>query len=353
VAAPVRGSVGALGEFGLIEAITAGLAGGGNVLLGPGDDGALVATSDGRMVVSTDLLVQDRHFRLGAIAARDLGHKAAAVAMADVVAMGATPTAVLIGLALPSHTDVDWVLELSEGLHSECLVAGARVVGGDTTAADLVVLAVTALGDLCGRPPVSRSGARPGDVVAVCGRLGWSAAGFAAQEAGVAAAWPDLMMAHHRPSPPYRAGTQAAVAGATAMIDVSDGLLADLGHIARASAVGIDLHGRELAPEARLTAAAAEFGGDALEWVLAGGEDHALVATFPPTVALPPTWQTIGRVGADPVRVTVDSVLWPGRRGWDHFASVDSAGLAGSAGSAGLAGSAGAAGAAPHDQDQQ
>lgn len=338
MAAPVRGSVGALGEFGLIDAITVGLAGGGAVLLGPGDDAALVAASDGRIVVSTDLLVQDRHFRLDSIAARDLGHKAAAVSMADVVAMGATPTAVLIGLALPSHTDVDWVLQLGEGLHSECLAAGARVVGGDTTAADLVVLAVTALGDLCGRPPVMRNGARPGDVVAVCGRLGWSAAGLAAQEGGVAAAWPDLTMAHHRPSPPYRAGTQAAVAGATAMIDVSDGLLADVAHIARASAVGIDLFGRELAPETRLTAAAAQFGDDAFGWVLTGGEDHALVATFPPTASLPPPWRPIGRVGAGPACVTVDSAPWPGRQGWDHF---------------GPAGPAGGAGPVPSDQERQ
>lgn len=316
---PVRPSVGSLGEFALIEAMTAGLAGGPDVLLGPGDDAALVVAGDGRVVVSTDLLVQDRHFRLAAVEPRDLGHKAAAVAMADIAAMGAVPTALLLGLGLPGRTEADWVLELMAGIGAECAAAGARIVGGDTTGADLVVLALTVLGDLGGRPAVTRGGARPGEVVAVCGRLGWSAAGLLAQEQGVAADWPDLTLAHHRPSPPYRQGVAAARAGASSMIDVSDGLLADLAHVARASAVRIELDGAAVAPEPRLVTAAAALGADPLDWVLTGGEDHALVATFPSVGALPPTWRVIGMVAPGPAAVRVDDVPRPGRQGWDHF----------------------------------
>lgn len=316
---PGTGTVGSLGEFGLIAALTAGLTSTGNVLLGPGDDAAVVAAGDGRVVATTDLLVADRHFRLAVASARDIGHKAAATNLADVAAMGAVPTALLLGLVVPGDTDVAWVLEVVEGMSAECAGAGAALVGGDIVSGPTTTLAVTALGDLQGRAPVRRGGARPGDVVAVCGRLGWSAAGLAAQEQGLGGAFPHLLTAHHRPAPPYAAGPQAADLGASAMIDVSDGLLADLGHVAMASSVAIDLHLQALTPGPELLAAAPALGGDPASWVLTGGEDHALAATFPPGTRLPAPWRVVGTVGAGKSTVTVDGAPWADAGGWDHY----------------------------------
>jgi thiamine-monophosphate kinase len=195
-----------------------------------------------------------------------------------------------------------------------------------------VLLAITALGDLAGAEPVTRHGARPGDVVAVAGTLGGAAAGLALLSGGFASpgdGLDDLVRAHRRPAPPYDAGPEAAALGATAMIDISDGLVADLGHIAASSGVSIRLNWEPIAsgPAARagdLAKAAALVGAaDARSWVLSGGDDHALAATFPPGTALPERWQIIGDV-TDPGTgqaggVTVDGQAWQGPGGWQHF----------------------------------
>jgi thiamine-monophosphate kinase len=315
----VTGTVGSLGEFGLIDALTARLPQHDGVLLGPGDDAAVLTAPDARVVACADVLVQDRHFRLVAGHGAAVGRKAAAANLADVAAMGAVPTALLLGLVAPADLDAQWLVDVATGLATEAAETGAAVVGGDVTAGPLVVLAVSALGDLQGRTPLRRGGARVGDVVAVCGRLGDSAAGFALLEAGWGDRHPDLVAAHHCPRPPYAAGPWAADAGATSMIDVSDGLLADLGHVARASGVHIDLAGAALPPDDRLRAAAVDLDVDPTDWVFTGGEDHALVATFPPDTSLPPGWRGIGWVHAGQPAVTVDGVERPGRTGWDHF----------------------------------
>jgi thiamine-monophosphate kinase len=284
------------------------------------------------VVATTDFLLEGRHFRRDWSSARDVGHKAAARSLADVAAMGAVPTALLVALAVPGDLPVSWARDLAAGLAAECARAGAIVAGGDTARASSVLLAVTGLGDLAGRAPVLRSGAAPGDAVAVAGVLGHAAAGLALLSAGLTAA--PLVPAQLRPAPPYDAGPEAADLGATAMIDVSDGLLADLGHVADASGVLIDLSAAALRPgEALLAAARAvapSFGrtvrgsplepaGAALRWVLSGGEDHALVATFPPGVALPSRWTVIGEV-CEGHGVVVDGQAWAGEAGWDHFA---------------------------------
>ncbi|MGH3172340.1 MAG: AIR synthase related protein, partial [Streptosporangiaceae bacterium] len=262
---------------------------------------------------------------------------AAARSLADCAAMGAEPSALLVALAAPPDLPLSWARELAEGLAAECARAsraGAHVIGGDTARADQVVLAVTGLGDLAGRSPVLRSGAGPGDLVAVAGPLGHAAAGLALLEAGLAT--DPLVGEHLRPAPPYDAGPEGAGLGATAMIDVSDGLLADLGHIADASGVRVDLDSAALRPGDRLIAAAravaasrrhsARTGlvtrpaGDlALGWVLTGGEDHSLAATFPAGTRLPPRWTVIGIV-AGGVGVVVDGQPWAEPPGWDHFA---------------------------------
>jgi thiamine-monophosphate kinase len=312
-------TLGRLGEFGLIGAVTARLPQGPAVLLGPGDDAAVLSAPDGRVVATTDLLVEGRHFRRDWSSGYDVGRKAAAQNLADVAAMGAVPTVVLVGLAAPPDLDTDWALALADGLRDECDLVAASVAGGDVVRSESLTVAVTALGDLQGRAPVTRGGARPGDVVAVCGRLGWSAAGYALLDSGRSEP-SALAAAHRRPEPRYSAGPAAAGLGATALIDVSDGLLQDLGHVAAASGVAVEVHSAALAPGDELRVAAAALGADPLAWVLTGGEDHALAACFPPNVELPGEWRVIGSVAAGDPGVTVDGEPYDGAGGWDHFA---------------------------------
>ncbi len=340
-----------LGEWGLIAALAAQLPPGPGTELGIGDDAAIVSAPSGSVVAAVDMLLEGRHFLLSWSSGYDIGVKAAARSLADIAAMGAAPTALLVALGAPGTLTAQWALDLAAGLAYEAGRAGAGVVGGDTAGADSVLLSVTALGDLSGRPPLRRAGARPGDVVAVAGPLGYSAAGHALLAAGVTS-FPALVAAHLRPAPPYDAGPEAALLGATAMIDVSDGLVADLGHVADASGVWIDIDTSALAtgdPLARAAGALPPPSGTgppvspaalALRWALAGGEDHSLVAAFPPAAALPARWRVIGTVreavviargepGADaggaaggPARagrVTVDGVPYEGPGGWQHF----------------------------------
>ncbi|WP_138733487.1 thiamine-phosphate kinase [Modestobacter excelsi] len=295
-------TAGAVGEFPLIARVVARSGTAALADVGPGDDAAVLRTPDGRVVACTDVLVEGRHFRRDWSSAEDVGHKAAAANLADVAAMGAAPTALLVGLACPADTPAAWLEGVAVGMAAECAPFGAAVVGGDTSASapdsSAVVLSVTALGDLGGRAPVLRSGARPGDVVAVAGRLGWSACGLAVLRRGFSAP-AAAVGAHRRPLPPYAAGPAAADAGATAMCDTSDGLLADAGHLATDSGVVLDLDRavlRETFVVGPLPQVAAALGGDPLVWVLTGGEDHALVATFPSDVGLPEGWTRIGVV---------------------------------------------------------
>lgn len=313
-----RGAVrGGSGEFELIERVTARLPTGPACLLGPGDDAALVAVPDGRAVACTDVLVEGRHFRRDWSGPVDVGHRAAAANLADVVAMGATPTALLVALCLPPGLDPSWAEGLADGLAAEAAEVGAGVVGGDMSASNTLTIAVTALGDLGGRPPVRRSGARPGDVVALAGRIGYAAAGYTVLSRGFRT--PKLLVeAFRRPEVPYAAGPYAARLGATAMIDVSDGLLADLGHVARASGVAIDVRRDAFEVPRQMADAAQALGVDPYRWILAGGDDHALAATFPPAVVLPAPWRAIGRV-TEGSGVTVDGQPWGGPTGWDHF----------------------------------
>ncbi|WP_373294334.1 thiamine-phosphate kinase [Planobispora rosea] len=338
-------TVGDLGEFGIVARIAGRLPQGETVLLGPGDDAAVVSAPDGRVVVTTDLLLEGRHFRRDWSSGYDIGRKAAAQNLSDVVAMGAHPTGIVVGLGMPADVGTGWLDDLADGFRDECDLVGASVAGGDTTRCDLVVIGVTALGDLRGRAPVTRSGARPGDVVAVAGRLGHAAAGLALLQAGPAgglggaaeglggaaegldgvAGEPGgpaggvrgLVDAHRRPRPPYACGPQAAELGATSMLDVSDGLLQDLGHVSKASGVGIVLDPGAFTVTPEMERAARLLGADPVEWVLTGGEDHALAATFPRDVRLPSGWTVVGRV----VRgsgVQVEGRA-PERGGWDHF----------------------------------
>ncbi|MGA9101948.1 thiamine-phosphate kinase [Aeromicrobium sp.] len=313
-------TVGEVGEFALIDLVRQRAGANRQTLIGPGDDAAQIQTRDGTFIVSSDLLIEGRHFRRDWSSATEVGRKAAAANLSDINAMGGVATALTVALGLPADLPASWVLELAEGFETECELVGAHVVGGDVTAADQIVIAVTAMGDTA--HPVRRDGAAPGDVVAFNGILGLAAAGFAALSRGFRS--PKAAVdAHRLPHPPYAAGPQAAAAGATAMVDVSDGLLADVGHVAVSSNVVIDLETAAFAiPEAVSTVAEA-LGTEPIRFVLTGGDDYALVATFSAATDLPAGWKRIGTV-RDPrndesAGVLVDGSPFDGPTGHRHF----------------------------------
>ncbi|WP_433297096.1 thiamine-phosphate kinase [Actinoplanes sp. CA-030573] len=310
-------SIAEIGEFGLIARVVARLDQGTRTLLGPGDDAAVVSAPDGRVVACTDVLVEGRHFRRDWSRASDIGHRAAAANLADIAAMGADPTALLVAFCAPADLEVAWAEELAGGLSDEAALVGASVVGGDMSSSPTLTIAVTALGDLGGREPVVRSGAQPGDVLALAGRTGHAAAGYTILSRGFRT--PKILVeAYRRPAVPYAAGPLAARHGATSMIDISDGLLQDLGHLSTASLVAIDVRRDAFTVPDQMRDAATALGVDPYQWLLGGGEDHALAATFPPGVTMPEGWREIGTVH-DGSGVTVDRRPWSGSPGWDHF----------------------------------
>lgn len=316
-----------LGEDALLALLFPRLPAGSATMLGPGDDAAMVAAPDGRVVVSTDVLVEGRHFRRTWSDGADVGWRAAVQNLADVAAMGAAPTALVVGLVCPADLPVVWVLDLADGMAQAC-GSTIGVVGGDLSGGSEVVVAVTVLGDLDGRAPVRRDGARPGDVVAHAGVRGRSAAGLALLDAGVdPARFPELVRAYRRPVAPLAAGVAAGQAEASAMLDLSDGLLRDAGRLARASGVvlELDVPAKAFACDMSVLAAAADhLGASAEAWILAGGEDHGLLATFPPDVILPPEFGVVGVVRAADATTAAGTVLVGGAApgpltGWDHF----------------------------------
>jgi len=302
------------GEFPLIARLQELFTQGEQVLVGPGDDAAVLRIRKGHVVVSTDVLVEGRHFRRDWASAADIGHRAAAANLSDVNAMGGTAHSLTIGLAAPSDLPARWALDFAAGFAEECGLVGASVVGGDVTSASSVVIAVTALGG-CTQAPVLRSGAGPGEVLGLCGRQGWAAAGLAVLGRGFRS--PRVLVeAYRRPEPPYAAGPSGAAAGATAMIDISDGLLAEARHVSEASGVAVDVRRDAFEVPEPLQAVGAALGVDPLEFILGGGDDHALLATFPERV--PDGWLEIGTV-SEGSGVTVDGREYDGPTGWTHF----------------------------------
>nr|WP_250649139.1 MULTISPECIES: thiamine-phosphate kinase [unclassified Actinomyces] len=337
--------VGDLDESALLAALTPLLPDSPLQVVGNGDDGAVLAAPDGRYVVSTDVLVEGRHFRTDWSTPEQVGRRAAAQNLADVMGMGARPTALVVSLVLPGTTPLAWVQGLARGLGESCRRAGAGVVGGDLSSGDAVLIAVTVHGDLEGRPPVLRSGARPGDLLVHAGDLGASRAGLALLSAGLD---PQALPADGEarrcverflsPVPPLGTGPVLAAAGASSMMDVSDSLLRDCARLAAASGVLIDLDDpaqggaqRRLAGARAALETVAALAGEAdpaaaaRAWVLTGGEDHGLLATIAPGTALPAGVSVIGRVHAPgegrlaAPGVLVGSRPWEGALGWDHF----------------------------------
>ncbi|MET0779891.1 MAG: thiamine-phosphate kinase [Microbacterium sp.] len=319
-------TVGELSEGEILRRILSRL-GRSTAVVGPGDDAAVLAIPDGRVVATTDTLVHGPDFRLAWSSGFDLGWKAAAVNLADIAAMGARPTALLVALAMPNSTRASFVEQVADGLRAACdaLAPGCAVEGGDLTVSDTLTIAVTALGSLDGRTPVLRSGARVGDTVAVAGTLGLAGQGlgilFGRFRDGDGDPVPiDLgeleddeaaaLTAQLRPEPPVFLGVVAADAGATAMMDISDGLVLDASRLAAASGVTVDID-------------ASALGADAID-ALTGGEDHALLATFPAGSAPPDGFRVIGHVVEQtPHAVLVGGRPHDGRSGWDPYRDWD------------------------------
>lgn len=312
-----------VGEFPLIAAITEGLTLASDVRVGPGDDAAVLAI-EGAVATSVDVLVEGVHFRRDWSEARDVGRKAVAVNVADLEAIGARATGLLVGFSAPADLKVGWVLDFADGLVQEGEAARVSLLGGDVTRARDITIAVTAMGSLEGREPVLRSGARPGDVVAIHGRLGWAAAGLAVLGRGFRS--PRVLVEAQRvPQVSYGVGAVAARAGATSMIDISDGLLADLGHVAQASGVLIDLHRDAFEVAEPLQAVGAATGADPYTFIFTGGDDHALAATFLDAKSVPEGWLVLGQVEQadhDQIGVMVDGAVWETPAGFDHFRSI-------------------------------
>ncbi len=276
-----------ISELALIERIARATALRPGVMLGIGDDAAVI-DGDPRTIVTQDLLVEGVHFRRSTSTLTDIGHKAVAVNLSDLAAMGATPIAVFIGLALPTDDRLDGadIDALYAGMESVAARHGVTIAGGDITYAPAFVLAVTALGQMpAGVEPCRRSTARTGDVVCVTGTLGGAAAGLLLLDrpdlAGGIAEADALRDASRRPSPRIQAGRRLAADGATAMMDCSDGLALDASRLAAASGVGIeiDLDAVPLAPGVRRVAEAAGCAADLL--AATGGDDYELIVTAP------------------------------------------------------------------------
>jgi thiamine-monophosphate kinase len=331
-----------LTEDELIAAITRLLSGSQpGVVVGVGDDAAVIEPGRGQQVLTTDLLIEGVHFERASISPRDLGAKAVTVNVSDIAAMGGSPRAALAGIGLAPDVEAAWVMELYGGMRDACAEYALSLVGGDTNRADLVVVSVTVVGEVSPGRAVTRSAARIGDAIVVTGALGAAAGGLAlsrAQPAAMTAALSSpwgraLLDALARPVARVGEGQTLAQSGAHAMMDLSDGLAKDLSRLCLASGVGARIELVAVPVAEPLRAGAASLGVDALELALGGGEDYELVATLDPTDAeaarrvlderFGVTLTTVGTIieGEGLVAVGDDGRETPlGSKGWDHFA---------------------------------
>jgi thiamine-monophosphate kinase len=305
-----------MGEGAEFDTIRALMARWGDLAVDIGDDAAVLPPSSGARVISTDACVEQVHFQRSWITPREVGTRAAAAALSDLAAMGARPESVLIAFMVPDAWR-DALGDVADGMGAVIREAGARIVGGNLSRGPVFSVTTTVLGNAA--RAVARRGARPGDLVVVTGRLGGPAAALAAWMAGEQpTAWARGRFA--APVPRWAEGEALAAAGATAMIDVSDGLLADAAHVAAASNVRIAL-------DPACVPVGPDVGPD---MALRSGEEYELLATLPPAAydTLAVAWRTrfavpltvIGRVTDAPRGVSVGDTLQPGT-GFDHFAT--------------------------------
>ncbi len=326
---PSSATLADLGESGLVAKILARISESqvqsSSVEIAAGDDAAVINTSGSSFVLSVDMYVEGKHFRTDWSTAIEIGRRCAAASIADVCAMGAIPVGVLLAIGLPTTTASPWVEDFMAGFMQETSDASSILLGGDVSGSESIVISVTALGTVVTGAAITRSGARAGDIVGICGRSGMAAGGLRVLQRGLRSPRA-LVDAFRVPEIDYSAGVRAAEGGATSMIDVSDGLVADLENIARESGVGIEIDTEKIVVPAELVSTAAAFGADPMAWILAGGDDHAFVATFPPTKPLPAGFAAIGTVVIDRVgEVHIDGVRYEdaygATPGFQHFSS--------------------------------
>jgi len=264
-----------------------------NLLFGIGDDGAVLAPSSLATVATMDLAVEDVHFKTDWSTAKQIGAKVAVANIADIYAMGGEPHSLLVGISLTGQEELEWVLDLARGIAEEAKKVGAQVIGGDTVRGEKITIAITALGNTS--EPIYRSGAKVGDQLVISGLPGASAAGLALLKADKRELFPEIVNAHLQPSVNGKKAHALISAGATAMCDLSDGLLVDVTRISEASGVGIkiDLDHLNLSS---LIEAGTTLAVDPMSWVLTSGEEHLFIATLPPSAALPEGALQIGEV---------------------------------------------------------
>jgi thiamine-monophosphate kinase len=328
-----------IGEFELIARIRQRLERAGiGVLLGIGDDTAVLRPTPGRVILATtDAAVEGVHFLRSSTTPELLGQRVMAVNLSDIAAMAGDPRWALLTLSLPPSTPVGYVERLADGIAIEAGRYDTVVVGGNLARSpDRLIVDITMLGDVDPANVLYRHGAKPGDRILVTGTLGDSAAGLSLLlgEISASGADADYLIARHRlPTPRVEVGRAIGASRlATAMIDLSDGLASDVGHLGRASCVGAIVHSELVPLSTELSRLAEATGRDALEWALRGGEDYELLLTAPAT-SVPVLVDLVGRIG---VRLTEIGEVTMGRSfvlvknghsevlggvGWHHFST--------------------------------
>ena len=289
-----QASLSQLGEFQLIQSISHGFSQGGiRPIVGIGDDAAVLPGSSlNQMVISTDLLIEHIHFKTTTFTFYDIGYKAAAVNLSDMAAMGATPTSILVSIALPAHLNhQDWK-ELYRGLAVPCKAQKVQLIGGDTSSSpSALFIAITVLGRIKPGRSLTRSGAKAGDIIYVSGTLGNSAAGLdylnqQKQQVKVSTLPQPikfLVRRHFRPTPRIALGKMLSTHRlASAALDLSDGLSGDLAHLCQQSRVGALIHASQVPLSTQLNNYAKQKRKSSLTWALHGGEDYELLFTVPP-----------------------------------------------------------------------
>ncbi len=301
------------------------------IIHGVGDDCAVLAPSVRPLLVSTDTLVEGVHFDLSWHPPRDLGYKSAAVNLSDIAAMGGRPRYLFLSLGLP-RADFSFCREFMDGF-SACLNNhGGVLAGGDTVRSPVYSFTVTVIGEAVGQGPLKRSDAVAGDEIMVSGNVGGAAAGLELCRKGMAAGeFPAILRAHLAPEPRVALGQLLAETGmARAMIDLSDGIARDLGHVCRASGLGAVIEAARLPMPPGLSAAAEVVGADPLELAVRGGEDYELLFTVAAADVAPLVTRAaacgckVSRIGRMLTEEGVFIVAADGRRGivsggFEHF----------------------------------
>ena len=321
-----------MGEFGLID-LLAKMVGGAKderLLIGIGDDAAAWKGDTSIQLASVDSFIEGIHFPPGVAPWKELGWKALAANLSDIAAMGGVPRYALVSLALPEDTEVDDVKNLYSGMLELAKQYGVTIIGGDISRAPIVAITITILGSSQKKQILSRSTAQAGELVAVTGKLGAAAAGLEMLKKELKfdpQASARFKQAFLHPTPRIAEGQLLAEQGVKTAIDISDGLVADLGQICKASGVGARIEAERLPVEPMVKA---EFGERALEMALSGGEDYELLFTAEAEVldkvrqVAPCTITVIGKIVADQGVTVVDRRGKPiklDKAGWEHFSS--------------------------------